>query len=78
MSWPETVRFLLLIARVRLLDLRLHVIVSLGYGFGDDQLLRLMRRWLALHEAIGVLLPGMPEPEHVREVRAIIRYVRSV
>ena len=73
LSLPETVRFLVLVASVRLLDLRMHAEVRRGQGFADDRLLRLMRRWLALHERVAALLPGIPEPEHVREVRAILR-----
>ena len=72
LSLPKTARFLLLVARVRLLDIRMHCVVRQGSGFSDDRLLRLMRRWLALHERIAALLPGIPEPEHVREVRAIL------
>ena len=73
LSLPETARFLILVARVRLLDLRMHRVVRQGPGFSDDRLLHLMRRWLALHEAIAATLPGVPEPKHVREVRAILR-----
>ncbi|MCJ2136694.1 hypothetical protein MKK69_22030 [Methylobacterium sp. J-026] len=73
LSWRQTVRFLALVARVRWLDMRAHAIVGRGAGFSDDRLLRLMRKWLACHEAIAALLPGVPEPEHVREVRAILR-----
>ncbi|MCJ2063063.1 hypothetical protein MKK63_10115 [Methylobacterium sp. J-088] len=73
MSLPETARLLLLVARVRLLDLLMHVEVRRGQGFADDRLLRLMRRWLAMHEAVGALLPGITEPEHDADVRAILR-----
>ena len=73
LSLPETARFLILVARVRLLDVQMHRIVRQGSGFSDDRLLRLMRRWLVTHERIGALLPGIPEPEHVREVRAILQ-----
>lgn len=72
LSWPETIRFLTLVARVRWLDMRAHALVDRGAGFSDDRLLHLMRKWLALHEAIGALLPGIPEPEHVGEVRTIL------
>ncbi|MCJ2086110.1 hypothetical protein MKK88_08900 [Methylobacterium sp. E-005] len=73
LSLPQTVRFLALVARVRLHDARMHVVVRQGSGFSDDRLLRLMRRWLALHQEIGAMLPGVPEPEYVAEVRAILR-----
>ena len=72
LSLSETARFLILVARVRLLDLQMHRIVRQGSSFSDDRLLRLMRHWLALHERIGTLLPGIPEPEQVRIVRATI------
>lgn len=75
LSLPDSARFLFLVARVRLLDARLHVLVAWGWGLGDDRLLRLMRRWLSYHDAIGALLPGIPEPQHVKEVRAILRPV---
>lgn len=72
LSWAETVRFLGLVARVRWLDRRLHTaharVDRLGLDVGGDHLLRLARRWLACHEAIGGLL-GMPEPPHVAQVR---------
>ncbi|MCJ2121348.1 hypothetical protein [Methylobacterium sp. J-077] len=35
-------------------------------------MLRLMRKSLRLHDAIAALLPGLPEAEHVRQVRAIL------
>ena len=72
LSRLDFARLLILVARVRLLDLRMHAVVRRGSGFADDRLLRLMRRWLALHEAIGALLPATPEPQHVAEVRAIL------
>ena len=78
LSWPQTARFLVLVARVRWLDKRAHALVGRGAGFSDDQLLRLMRKWLACHEAIAALLPDTPEPEHVREVRAILRLSHDV
>ena len=72
LSRPQTIRFLALVGRVRWLDMRGYALVGRGAGFSDDRLLRLMRRWLACYEAIGALLPGISEPEHVREVRAIL------
>lgn len=72
LSLHKTIRFLILVASVRFLDLRMHRVVRQGSGYSDDRLLRLMRRWLATHEAIAALLPGIPEPQHVREVRAIL------
>ncbi|MDP4027219.1 hypothetical protein Q8W71_32105 [Methylobacterium sp. NEAU 140] len=76
LPWPDTVRLLVLLAWVWLLNRRLSGLFWLA-GMRrqpppGDVLLRLMRRWLAVHEAIGRLLPGIAEPEHVREVRAIL------
>ncbi|MCJ2065453.1 hypothetical protein MKK63_22465 [Methylobacterium sp. J-088] len=51
----------------------MNVEVRRGQGFADDRLLRLMWRWLALHERIAAMLPGIPEPEHDADVRAILR-----
>ncbi|GJE53338.1 hypothetical protein GOFOIKOB_6417 [Methylobacterium tardum] len=76
LSRPDFARLLILLARVRLLDLRLHVVVSLGYGLADAGPLRLMRRWLTLHEAISALL-GIPEPPHVAIVRVTLKAPQS-
>lgn len=73
LSRRDAARLLILVARVRLLNLWMHAEVRRGSGFADDRLLRLMGRWLALHEAIGALLPATPEPEHVAEVRATLQ-----
>ncbi|MBN4098595.1 MULTISPECIES: hypothetical protein [Methylobacterium] len=77
LSWPDTARLLILVARVRILDLEMHTVVRHGSGFADDRLLHLMRRWLAQHEAISALLPGVAEPRHVAEVRAILQVPNS-
>ena len=43
-----------------------------------EDLLRLLWKWLSCHKAIAVLLPGIPEPEHVAEVRAILRPLSEI
>jgi hypothetical protein len=73
LPWLNVGRLAILVARVRLIDLRLHVLVWWGAGFADDSVLRLMRRWLKLHDAIAILLPALPEPEHVAQVRVVLR-----
>ena len=45
--------------------------VRKGSKAAGDELLRLARRWLACHEAIGALL-GHPELPHVAQARAIL------
>ncbi|MBE7203715.1 MAG: hypothetical protein INR70_38790, partial [Parafilimonas terrae] len=76
LSLPETARLLFLVARVRFLDLRLSGLYSPAERRGRDPhgptLLRLIRRWLAVHESIGSLLPWVPEPPHVQEVRTLL------
>lgn len=71
----ESVRFLILVARVRVLDARLAALYLRAERRGCEPhgptLLRLVRRWLALHDRIGAMLPGVPEPLHVRQVRAV-------
>lgn len=44
----------------------------LGLDVAGDELLRLARRWLAGHEAIGALLQA-EEPAAVTELRAALR-----
>ena len=73
LPWSKAARLVFLAARIRWLDMRSHALVNRGAGFADDRLLRLMSKWLACHEAIAALLPGLPEPKHVAEVRAILR-----
>jgi hypothetical protein len=76
LTFPQTVVFLTLIVRVRVLDMRLSALYARAERRGGEPhgptLLRLVRRWLVIHERIGVLLPGIPEPPHVREVRAVL------
>ncbi|MCJ2124779.1 hypothetical protein [Methylobacterium sp. J-077] len=72
LPWPTVGRLVFLVARIRWLDMRAHALVGRGAGLADDRLLRLMRKWLACHEAVAGLLPGIPEPKHVAEVRAIL------
>ncbi|MGH1592394.1 hypothetical protein ACRBEV_33285 (plasmid) [Methylobacterium phyllosphaerae] len=75
LSWPETVRFFCLIARVRWLDRRLHAtyrqVDRLGFDVAGAQLLDVAYRWLVVHQRIGALL-GLPEPSHVAQVRAML------
>ena len=68
LSWPDATRLVVLVVRLRFLDLQAHALVRGGAGLADDRLLRLMRKWLACHEAISALLPGIPEHERVRQV----------
>ena len=76
LSLPETVRFLVLIVCVRWLDRRLHAahrrVDRLGLDAAGDELLRLARRWLDIHQQIGALL-GIPEPPHIEQVRTTLR-----
>jgi hypothetical protein len=37
-----------------------------------------MQRWLALRETISALLLGMPEPEQVAQVRAILQLPHAI
>ena len=79
LSLGETVRFLFLVAQVRLLDLRLSALYSGAERRGREPhgptLLRLVRRWLAIHDRIAAMLPGVPEPQHVRQVRAVLGFL---
>lgn len=43
-----------------------------GLDAAGSALLLAARRWLDAGEPIGALLPGIPEPAHVGEVRAIL------
>ena len=77
LSLTQTPRFLFLVARVRLLDARLAALYLRAERRDREPhgptLLRLVRRWLAIHEEIGAMLPGIAEPLHVRQVRAVLR-----
>ena len=79
LSLSQIARLLFLVARARLLDLRLAGLYSWAARRGQDPhgptLLRLVRRWLAIHERIGALLPGIPEPPHVHEVRVVLGFM---
>lgn len=79
LSWPETIRFLRLVAHLRWLDRRLHAaharVDRLGLDMGGAALLRLAHRWLATHEAVAALL-GIPEPPQVTQVRIALRRPR--
>jgi hypothetical protein len=61
------------------LDLRLAGLYSRAECRGREPhgptLLRLVRRWLTIHEGIGALLPGIPEPPHVHEVRVVLGFL---
>ncbi len=43
-----------------------------GLDAAGDDLLRIARQWLDTHQRIGALLPGMPEPPHVAQVRVTL------
>ena len=79
LSWGDTARFLILMARLRWLNLRLEAarrrVNRLGLDAAGLGLLLTARRWLATHEAIAGLL-RIPEPPHVRQVRATLQRSR--
>lgn len=80
LTWPQTVRFFWLFAGVMVLDVRLQRahrrVDRLGLNVAGDELLRLARRWLACHEAIGALLMA-EEPAAVAELRSALRAPRQ-
>lgn len=75
LTFSQTAVFLVLIVRLRILDMCL----SAFYGRADwrgrephgPTLLGLVRRWLAIHERIAALLLGILVPPHIQEVRDI-------
>ena len=75
LSWRDTIRFVILLARVRWLNRRLEAahrrVECHGLDIAEPDLVIAARRWLDLHEAIARLL-GIPEPLHVAQVRATI------
>lgn len=75
LTFSQTAVFLTLIVRIRILDMRLSAVYVRAEREGREPhgpiLLHLVRRWLAIHERVAVLLPGIPEPPHVQEVRCI-------
>jgi hypothetical protein len=79
LTFSQTVVFLTLIARIRVLDMRLSALYERAERRGREPhgptLLRLVRRWLATHERIAALLPGIPEPPHVQEVRVVLGHL---
>ena len=81
LTFSQTVAFLILIARVRILDMRLSALYERAERRRQEPhgptLLRLIRRWLAIHERIAGLLPGIPEPPHVQEVRNLFQAMKS-
>lgn len=70
--WGEVARLFLLLAQVRLIDAQLNFLYRGGRSPQGEKLLRLMRRWLVLHEAFAVIV-RRPPPPHVEQVRAILR-----
>ena len=74
LTWPQTLQFFALLARVRWLDRRMYashrLVDRLGEDVAGDELLKLAHRWLATHEAIGDLI-GCPEPPQVRVILKI-------
>ena len=81
LTFSQTIMFLVLIARIRILDMRLSAVYRRAERRGREPhgptLLRLVGRWLTVHERIGALLPGIPEPPHVQEVRAVLGNLRK-
>jgi hypothetical protein len=81
LTFSQTVMFLVLIARIRILDMRLAALYERAERRGQEPhgptLLRLVRRWLTIHERIAALLPGIPEPPHVQEVRDLFLTMTS-
>lgn len=76
LSWSQTVQFRTLLLRVRWLNRRLQAaqrrVDRYGFDSAGFELALTLQRWLACHEAIGVLL-GCPEPPHVAQVRATLQ-----
>ena len=81
LSWPNTARFLILLARVRWLNQRLEAghrrVARYGLNVGGPDLIAAARRWLAVHEAIAVLL-GVPELPEAAKVRASLLPIDEV
>ena len=79
LTLSQTAVFLVLILRVRVLDMRLSAVYRRAECRGREPhgptLLRLVRRWLTIHEQIAALLPGIPEPPHVQEVRVVLQHL---
>lgn len=73
LPWSKMAGFLVLLARVRWLNRRLHAahqrVNRNGLDGGGADLVLIVGRWLAAHRAISALL-GCPEPTHVAQVRA--------
>lgn len=80
LSWGETVRFFVLLARTRWLLWQLNAaherVIRLGEDAAGDALLHAARRWLDCHEEIAGLL-GLPAPTRVEQVRAVLRRTSS-
>ena len=76
LSWPDTARFLILLARVRWLNRRLEAAHRRVKRYGLDvaglDLVITARRWLDTHEAIADLL-GLPESLEAAKVRATLQ-----
>lgn len=81
LSWPDTARLLILLARVRWLNRRLKVarrrVVRDGLNVAGPTLIITAQRWLAVHETIAALL-GIPEPPEVMRVRATLQPLNEV
>ena len=75
LTLSQTVVFVILIVQIRILDMRLSAVYERAERRGREPhgptLLRLVRRWLAIHEQIAAFLPGIPEPPHVYKLRAV-------
>lgn len=81
LSWPDTARLLILLARVRWLNQQLKVarrrVVRDGLDVAGTALIITARRWLAVHETIAALL-GTPEPPEVLRVRATLQPLNEI
>ena len=76
LSWPDTARFLILLARVRWLNRRLEAAHRRVERYGLDvaglDLVITARRWLDAQEAVSDLL-RLPAPPEAAKVRATLQ-----
>jgi hypothetical protein len=80
LSWPDVVRLLILMTRVRWLNRRLEAaryrVDQHGLDVAGTDLVIIARRWLAAQEAVADLL-GLPERAEVAKVRATLSQRQS-
>ncbi|MGU3668427.1 hypothetical protein ACLBX9_29960 [Methylobacterium sp. A49B] len=81
LSWRDTAKFLILLARVHWLNRRLNAahrgVERHGLDIAGPDLVIAARRWLDTHEAIAALL-AIPEPPEAAKVRATLRPLDDV